>query len=138
MCADLSGKVNVNHIFSVSGDDPEVAFVNLHQSNLKEHSNPAHKISKKSRKLSICVPEADALCGDEPVQSRQNIWKNYHPNVPPEFYDNELYIEPTAVQWAKVKVERLDRSEFRAVNRLKKYAMKESLESVVLNGDGGS
>ncbi len=37
MYADLSGKVKVNHIFSVSGNDLEVAYVNLHQSNLEGH-----------------------------------------------------------------------------------------------------
>jgi hypothetical protein len=65
------------------------------------------------------------------------MWKNYRPNVPPEFHDNILYIEPTAAQWAKVKVEKLDRSEFRAANRLKKYATKESIESMIIDGDGG-
>ena len=34
MYADLSGKVKVNHIFSCSGDDPEVTLMELRQSNL--------------------------------------------------------------------------------------------------------
>ncbi len=65
------------------------------------------------------------------------IWKNYHPNVHPEFHDNILFTEPMAAQWAKVKVERMDRSEFRAMNRLKKYATKETIETMMIDGDGG-
>ena len=74
----------------------------------------------------FCTPEADKM------------WKNYQPNVPHEFHENELYIEPATARWAKVKVERLDLSEFRAANRLKKYATKETIEStMIINGDDG-
>ena len=41
------------------------------------------------------------------------------------------------VQWAKVKVERLDRLKFWAANRLKKYATKETIESMIIDDDGG-
>ncbi len=51
MYANLSGNVKVNHIFSCSGNDLEVSFINLHQSNLKEHVTSMHKVGKKSRKL---------------------------------------------------------------------------------------
>ncbi len=34
------------------------------------------------------------------------MWKNYRPNVPPEYHDYVLYAEPMAAQWAKLKVER--------------------------------
>ena len=144
MYADLSGIVKVNHIFSVSDDDPEVAFMNLRQSNLEDHSSSAHKIRKKSRKLRSAV-EVRAYSarlnrmhyvGMNPYKVVE-MWKNYRPNVPPEFHDNILYIEPTAAQWAKVKVERLDRSEFRAANRLKKYATKETIELMIIDDDGG-
>ena len=39
--------------------------------------------------------------------------------------------------WAKVKMERLDQSEFRAANRLKKYATQEMIETMIIDGDGG-
>jgi hypothetical protein len=144
MYSDLSGKVKVNHIFSCSGDDLEVMFMELHQSNLEEHVSLAHKVGKKLRKL--CSPvEVRAYSAH---LKRMNyvgmnaykvieMWKNYRPNVPPEFHGNILYIEPTAAEWAKVKVERLDRSEFWAANRLKKYATKEAIESVVIDSYGG-
>ncbi len=54
--------------------------------------------------------------------------KNYRPVVPPEFHDNRLYVEQTAEQWSKVKVEKSDRSEFRAGLKAKKYAGKEAVE----------
>ena len=65
------------------------------------------------------------------------LWKNYRDNVPPEFHENALYAEPTAAQWAKVKVEKSDRSEFRATQKAKKYAAKERVESLAFDGDGG-
>ena len=141
MYADLSGKVKVNHIFSCSGDDPEVTLIELRQINLEEHESLVHKVGKKSRKLRSQV-EVRAYSarlkrmnyvGMNPYKVVE-MWKNYRPNVPPEFHDNILYIEPTAAQWAKVKVEKLDRSEFRAANRLKKYATKETIESMVIDG----
>ncbi len=39
---------------------------------------------------------------------------------PDEFHSNALYAEPTADEWSKVKVERGDRSEFRAAQKAKK------------------
>ena len=45
MYTELSGKVKVNHIFSCSGDDPEVTFMDLRQSNLEEHVSSAHKVA---------------------------------------------------------------------------------------------
>ena len=63
------------------------------------------------------------------------MWKNYRPNIPIEYHDNVLYVEPTPAQWAKVKDEKCDRSEFRAGLKMKKYgenkSTKEKIESVV-------
>ena len=49
------------------------------------------------------------------------------------------------VQWAKVKVERVDRAEFWAANKRKKYATAEMIESIafddeaeMMDGDGGN
>ncbi len=64
--------------------------------------------------------------------------------VPLEYHDNALYAEPTAAQWAKVKVERADQAEFPAANKRKKYAMVEMIESIafddeekMMDGDSG-
>ena len=67
------------------------------------------------------------------------MWKNYRPNISIEYHDNGLYVEPTPAQWAKVKDEKWDPSEFRAGLKMKKYgenkATKEKIESVAF-GDG--
>ena len=152
--ADLAGKVKNNHIFSCGGsvDDEEVTFITLRQSNLECHSASNHKVSKKSRRLRS---PADVRSFSEKL-TRVNyvgmnpykvveMYKNYRPNVPPEFHDNVLYAEPTAAQWAKVKVERADRAEFRATNKRKKYTTADMLEGMAFDdnaemkdGDGGN
>ncbi len=46
-----------------------------------------------------------------------------------------LYIEPTAAQLANnVKVERMDKAEFRAADKMNKCATK---ETIVFDGEGG-
>ena len=50
------------------------------------------------------------------------MFKNYRPVVPVEFHLDELYAEPSPEVWSKVKVEKMDRSEFRANLKAKKYA----------------
>ncbi len=61
--------------------------------------------------------------------------KNYRPNIPIEYHDDVLYVEPTPVQWTKVKDKKCDRSEFRAGLKMKKCgenkSTKEKIESVV-------
>jgi hypothetical protein len=42
------------------------------------------------------------------------MWKNYHPNIPIEYQSDVLYDEPSAEVFSKVKLEKEDRSEFRA------------------------
>ena len=63
----------------------------------------------------------------------------YRPNIPIEYHDNVLYVEPTPAQWAKVKYKKCNQSEFRAGLKMKKYgvnkATKERIESVAF-GDG--
>ncbi len=51
------------------------------------------------------------------------MWKNYRPNVPIEYHlDDLLYAEPSEEVWAKVKMEKTDRSQFWATLKVKKYA----------------
>jgi hypothetical protein len=56
--------------------------------------------------------------GDRRRRQRQwqmvEMFKNYRPVVPVEFHSDELYAEPSPEVWSKVKVEKTDRSEFRA------------------------
>jgi hypothetical protein len=66
------------------------------------------------------------------------MYKNYKPYVPDEFQLDELYDEPSAEVWAKVKTEKMDRAVFRAKLKVTKYSNdKERLESLALDeGDG--
>ena len=62
------------------------------------------------------------------------MYKNYRPDVPDEFQSDELYVEPSADVWAKVKTEKIDRSEFRAKLKATKYLKdKERTESIALD-----
>ena len=65
------------------------------------------------------------------------MWKNYRPNDPIEYCADVLYEEPSPEVWSKVKVEKTDRSEFRANLKAKKYAGKERVESTAFDGDEG-
>ncbi len=65
------------------------------------------------------------------------MFLKYRPTVPPEYHDNEIYAEPTAEQWSKVKVEKADRSDFHRAQREKKYAAKEEIERHAFDDDIG-
>ena len=146
MYRDLSGQVKVNPIFSCSGDDPLAMALQMRRSNLPEHPAITHTASKvRSRKFN-CPAEVRAhsvaklklvkCMGLNPYKAVE-MYKNYRPVVPPEFHDNRLYAEPTAEQWSKVKVEKSDRSEFRAALKAKKYAAKEAVERHSFDMDVG-
>jgi len=66
------------------------------------------------------------------------ILADYRPNIPVQFQSDELYAEPSAEGWAKVKKEQIDRSEFRAQLKADKYVNdKERIEILaVYNGEG--
>ena len=66
------------------------------------------------------------MCGIESIQV-----------VPVEYHADVLYENPSPEVWSKVKVEKTDRSEFRANLKAKKYAGKERVESAAFDGDAG-
>jgi hypothetical protein len=61
------------------------------------------------------------------------MWKNYRPDVPLEHHLDELIVESNQEVWLKVKMEKTDRSKFRATLKAKKYAEKEKIESVAFD-----
>jgi hypothetical protein len=63
------------------------------------------------------------------------MYKNYRPNISIEYHSDIMYAEPSEEVWSKVKVEKMERSEFRANLKAKKYVGKEQIESVAI-GDG--
>ncbi len=149
MYRDILDQIKVNHIFSCSGNDPLMMTLDLWKLNLDEHGIIVHKVSKV-RAQRFDGPAAVRAHLDKILKPVNCIglnpykvvemWKNYRPVVPPDYHGNVLYKEPMAEQWAKVKVEKSDRSEFRAALNAKKYKAKETLESSVffLVGDGFS
>ena len=65
------------------------------------------------------------------------MFKNYKPNVPDEFQSDKLYAEPSVEVWAKVKTEKIDRSEFRAKLKMTKYSNdKERIEGIAFDESG--
>ena len=77
------------------------------------------------------------MYGIESIYKMVETFKNYHPVVPLEYHADVLYENPSPEVWSKVKVEKTDRSEFRANLKAKKYAEKERVESTAFDGDEG-
>jgi hypothetical protein len=65
------------------------------------------------------------------------MWKNHQPNVPLDYHMDELYAEPSPEVLSKVKMEKTDRSEFRANLKAEKYAKKEQVESTAFDSEEG-
>ena len=63
------------------------------------------------------------------------LFKHYRPYVPVEYQSDPMYAEPSPEQMAKVKSEKVDRKEFRATLKKKKYdKTKGQLETVAFGG----
>ena len=56
------------------------------------------------------------------------LYKHYWPYVPVECQSDPMYAEPSPEQMAKVKAEKVDRKEFRATLKKKKYDKMVQLE----------
>ena len=122
----LVGIVKKNHIFSCMDDGLQLR---LWQSNLEEHNELVFNLWKRSTsKLSraeIAEISNSLLVtitndGLNPYKAVEMFTK-YRPNIPVQFQSDELYAEPSAEVWAKVKKEKIDRSEFRAQLKVDKY-----------------
>ena len=67
------------------------------------------------------------------------MFQKYRPVVPDEFHSDELYAEPSAEVYSKVKKETIDRLEFRKKLKATKYANdKERIESLALDEADGA
>ncbi len=61
------------------------------------------------------------------------MFTKYCPNIPLQFHLDQLYAKPSAEVWAKVKKEKIDRSEFCAQLKTDKCVNdKEQIESVAV------
>ena len=64
------------------------------------------------------------------------MFQKYRPVIPDEFQNDDLYSEPSAEVYSKVKKEKIDRSEFRKKLKATKYENdKERIESLALDED---
>ena len=64
------------------------------------------------------------------------LFKNFRPYVPVQFQSDPMYAEPSPEMLAKVKAEKVDRKEFRATLKKKKYdRMKDLLQTVAFGDD---
>jgi hypothetical protein len=63
------------------------------------------------------------------------MWKNYRPNVLVEYHLDALYAEPSQEVWSNAKMEKTNRSKFRATLKAKKDVEKEKIESVAFGND---
>jgi len=138
----LAGHIKQNHIFSCEDDGCEMT---IRKSNLVEHQEYIIRIRKKnwvSASKTELIQYAEKVLnpieclGLNPYKMVE-MFKNYRPVVPVECHLDELYAEPSPEVWSKVKVEKMDRSEFRANLKAKKYAGKERVESTAFDDDEG-
>ena len=86
---------------------------------------------------SNCVLVPIHYAGLNPYKAVE-MFQKYRPVVPEDFHSDDLYAEPSAEVWAKVKKEKIDQSEFRAQLKADKYVNdKERIESLaVYDGEG--
>jgi hypothetical protein len=143
MYPKLAGHIKQNHIFSCEDNGSELM---IRKSNLPEHQEYILRIRKKNwatvGRTEMIVYAEKVLkpikCVGLNPYKMVEMFKNYRPVVPVEFHSDELYAEPSQEVWSKVKVEKTDRSEFRANLKAKKYAGKERVESTAFDSDEGN
>ncbi len=137
----LSGNIKTNHIFSCTDNGTQIR---IRQSNLDEHQEYVHNLWKRGTWDGVTraqlIEHADKVL--KPIQcvglnpyKIVEMYKNYRPNVPIEYHSDLMYAELSEEVWLKVKVEKTERTEFRANLKAKKYAGKEHIESMAF-GDG--
>jgi hypothetical protein len=122
----LSRNIKTNHIFSCTDDSTQIA---IRQSNLDEHQEYVLNLWKRGTWDGVTwaqlIEHADKVL--KPIQcvglnpcKIVEMYKNYRPNIPIEFHSDLMYVEPSEEVWSKVKVEKTERSEFRANLKAKK------------------
>ena len=140
----LLGNIKKNHIFTCDSDGAQMK---IRQSNLDEHceyviflrKNGAWDISRQDiirisdEELAVPLPHT----GLNPYKMVE-MFAKYRPVVPVEFQSDELYAEPSKKVYSKVKMEKTDRSEFRAKLKATKYKSDtEKIEKMAFDGRVG-
>ncbi len=131
----LAGQIKQNHIFS-SGQGNELR---VQESVLPQHKESIISIMQRqffdlSYRQAVEIAESKLRTleweGVNPYRVYE-LFKNFRPYVPVEFHLDPMYAKPSPEVLAKVKAEKLDRKEFWATLKKKKYdRTKEQLEKV--------
>ncbi len=140
----LVGNIKKNHIFSSNDNGSQIM---LRQSNLPEYQEFVLYLRKRGTWDGMtCSKIAEypeevlrpiAWKGMNPYKTVE-LWKNYRPNIPIEYHSDKLYAELSEEVLAKVKTEKIDRSEFWKTVKAKKYLEnKEKIESVASDDGKG-
>ncbi len=115
----LTGQIQQNHIFSSGQGDK----IRVRQSALPQHQELILQIGKKHMD-SLMYTQVDKLAQRELMRLEfeginpykvYELYKHYRPYVPVECQSDPMYAEPSLEQMVKVKVEKVDRKEFRAL-----------------------
>jgi hypothetical protein len=138
----FTGNMKTNHIFSCTDDGMQIM---IWQSNLEEHQEYVLNLWKRGTWDGVTwaqlTENADKVlkliqCVGLNPYKMVEMYNNYRPNVPIYYHSDVMYAKPSEEVWSKVKVEKMERSEFRANLKAKKYAGKEQFESVAFsNGE---
>jgi hypothetical protein len=136
----LTGHIKQNHIFSTAAHQGDE--IRVRESVLQNEDN-IFKIMKKYYLSLLYTGEGD--CGRRMMMLEweginpykvYELFKHYRPYVPVEYQLDPIYAEPSPEVLAKVKAEKVDRMEFRATLKKKKYDRKKAnLENVVFGDD---
>ena len=136
----ITGQIKQNHIFSATQGDE----ITIRESVLGQHEEFIVPIMKKDFKdldYREIVDAAETKLttleweGINPYKVYE-LFKNFRPYVPVEFQSDPMYAKPSPEVLAKVKAEKVDRKEFRATLKKKKYdRTKEQLETVAFGDD---
>jgi hypothetical protein len=135
----LWGNIKTNHIFSCTDNGVQIM---IRQSNLNEHQEYVLNLWKRGTWDGVTraqlIEHADEVlksfqCVGLNLYKIVEMYKNYRSNIPIVYHSDLMYVEPSEEVWSKVKVEKTERSEFRANLKAKKYAGKELMESVAFS-----
>ncbi len=120
------GNIKTNHIFSCTDNGTQIT---IGKSNLEKRQEYVLNLRKRGTWDGVTraqlIEHVDKVlktiqCVGLNRYKIVEMYKNYRPNVPIEYHSDLLYMEPSEEVWSKVKVEKTERSEFRANLKAKK------------------
>jgi hypothetical protein len=135
----LTGQIKKNHIFSATQGDE----ITIRESFLGQHEEFIVTVMKKDfkdhnyREIVDAAETKLTMLEWEGVNPYiYELFKNFRPYIPVEFQSDPMYAKPSPEVLVKVKAEKVDRKEFWATLKKKKYdRTKEQLKTVAFSND---